>query len=476
MDTMNAASARPDVARARTRPRLVLLATSLGVLLAQIDTSVVNLALKSIGADLNAGVSAMQWVIDAYNLVYASLLLTGGTLGDLYGRRLIFVLGIALFAVGTLVCALAPNAAILIGGRVVSGIGAAFELPISLVLLAIAYPDKHERAHALGIWASCNGLAFIIGPTLGGWLVDSIGWRSIFYVTLPVCAAALLLTLRAVGESAEPHGRKLDLPGQALAITGLGAFAFAAIEGSHWGWTSPLILSIVGVAVVALTLFVRVEARTEGPLLPLAFLRQPAFSAALAVAGLMTFGMYALLFIMPLYFQTVRGGSPFIAGLELLPMSVSFVIVSQLTGHLTNRFGPRLVMTAGMACMGVGALLLAFIGPATSLFAIEISLLVVGVGLGLNTAPVNGVAVAALPPARSGTASGVLNTARMVGATLGVAILVSIFAAYAGQQATMGGGFLPGLRAALIGSGAAELLGAVVAFAFIRRDSLQPKQ
>ena len=459
-------------ATAATRPRLVLLATSLGVLLAQIDTSVVNLALKSIGADLHAGVSALQWVIDAYNLVYAGLLMTGGTLGDLYGRRRVFVLGIALFTAGTLICALAPSTAILIGGRLVSGLGAAFALPMSLVLLTIAYPVREQRAHALGVWASCNGLAFIIGPTVGGWLVDSIGWRSIFYVTLPVCAAALMITFRAVGESAEPEGRRLDLPGQVLAIGCLAGFAFTAIEGSRWGWTSPVILALGAGAVVALALFVVVEARTPGPLLPLGFLRLPVFSASLAIAGFMTFGMYALLFIMPLYFQAVRGGSPFVAGLELLPMSVAFVIVSQLVGHVTNRFGPRLVMTAGMACMGLGALGLAAIGEGTGLAWIELALLVVGIGLGLNTAPVNGVAVAAVPQARSGTASGMLNTARMIGATLGVAILGSLFAAYAGQHAEPEAGFLPGLRWAMTGGGVAELLGAVIAFAFIRRDSL----
>jgi len=457
----------------RTRPRLVLVATSLGVLLAQIDTSAVNLALKSIGADLNSGVSALQWVIDAYNLVYAGLLLTGGTLGDLYGRRRIFISGIVLFMAGTLACALAPNAAVLIGGRIVSGLGAAFALPMSLVLLTVAYPHREERAHALGVWASCNGLAFIIGPTFGGWLVDTVGWRSIFYVTLPVCVAALALTYYAVGESAEPHGRQLDLPGQGLAIAGLGGFAFAAIEGSHWGWLSPPIMSIAGAAALAVVAFVLVEARTEGPMLPLGFLRRPVFSASLAVAGLMTFGMYALAFVIPLYFQTGRGNSPFVAGLELLPMPVSFVIVSQFAGHLINRFGPRLVMTAGMACMGTCGLMLAATGADTGLLPVELALLIGGVGLGLNTAPVNGVAVAAVPPARSGTASGVLNTARMVGATLGVAILGAVFAAHAGQQAGMGEGFLAGLRAAMTGSGTAEWLGAFIALGFIRRNSMQ---
>ena len=458
---------------AQTAPRLVLIASSLAVLFAQIDTSVVNLALKSIGSDLHAGISAMQWVVDAYNLVYASLLLTGGTLGDLYGRRRIFVLGIALFIVGTLVCALAPNATVLIAGRVVSGLGAAFMVPMSLVLLALAYPERHERAHAMGVWASCNGLAFIIGPILGGWLVDTIGWRSIFYLILPICAAALALTYAAVRESAEPAGRRLDLPGQVLAIAGLVAFAFAAIEGSHWGWTSPLILGTTAFAVAAYGLLVYVEARTPGPLLPLEFLRRPTFSASLACAGLMTFGMYALLFIMPLYFQTVRGTTPFLAGLDLMPMPIAFFVVSQFAGTLNNRLGPRVVMTAGMLCMGLGALTLAFVDEASSLVMIECALLVVGVGLGLNTAPVNGVAVAALPPARSGTASGMLNTTRMVGATLGVAILGALFAAHAGPQAAETSDFLDGLHVALAGGGGAELLGALIAVVFLRKDSLK---
>ena len=463
----------PNATSKETRPRLVLVATSLGVLFAQIDTSVVNLAIRSIDADLHAGISAMQWVVDAYNLVYASFLLTGGTLGDLYGRRRVFVAGILLFIVGTLVCALAPNAATLIAGRVVSGLGAACMVPMSLVLLALAFPDRRERAHAMGVWASCNGLAFIIGPMLGGWLVDTIGWRSIFYMILPVCAAAIALAYAAVRESAEPAGRRLDLPGQALAITGLVAFAFAAIEGSHWGWTSPIIVGTVMLAVAAFALLVFVEGRTPGPLLPLEYLARPTFSASLAIAGLMTFGMYALLFIMPLYFQTVRGETPFVTGLAMMPMPIAFFLVSQFVGHLNNRVGPRVVMTAGMLCMGLGALGLAAIGKTTALLPIELALLVVGVGLGLNTAPVNGVAVAALPPARSGTASGLLNTTRMVGATLGVAILGALFAAHAGPHAAGGDEFLTGMRTALAGGGAAELVGAVVAIAFIRKDSLK---
>jgi MFS transporter, DHA2 family, methylenomycin A resistance protein len=192
---------------------VILLTMSLGVLIAQIDTSVVNLAVKEIGASLGAEVTALQWVVDAYNLSYASLLLTAGTLADLYGRRRIFALGVALFALGSLVCGLAPNASVLVAGRAVAGLGAALEIPTSLAILAVAYTDSNERTRALGVWASCNGLAFIIGPTLGGMLVESVGWRSIFLLIIPICVLALVLTATWVPESKDPKDRSLDAPG-----------------------------------------------------------------------------------------------------------------------------------------------------------------------------------------------------------------------------------------------------------------------
>ena len=235
---------------------------SLGVLIAQIDTSVVNLAVKQIGAKLDAGVTALQWVVDAYNLVYASLLLTAGTLADLYGRRRIFALGIALFTLGSLVCGLAPNAIVLVAGRAIAGLGAALEVPTSLAILTVAYPDTKERTQALGLWASCNGLAFIIGPTVGGVLVDAVGWRSIFLLIIPLCAATLVLTWTSVPESKDPKGRKLDLPGQALAIAALGALSLAVIEGPRWGWLSVGSITVVRRSAIATAvLFLRRQGR-----------------------------------------------------------------------------------------------------------------------------------------------------------------------------------------------------------------------
>jgi MFS transporter, DHA2 family, methylenomycin A resistance protein len=465
-------------ARAGIQPHIlqgttaVLVTMSLGVLIAQIDTSVVNLAVKKIGASLGAGVTELQWVVDAYNLVYASLLLTAGTLADLYGRRRIFALGIALFMLGSLVCGFAPNATVLIGGRAVAGLGAALEIPTSLAILTVAYRDRKERAHALGVWASCNGLAFVIGPTLGGVLVDSVGWRSIFLLIVPICVLALVLTMTSVPESTDPKGRSLDAPGQALAIAGLGALSLAVIEGPRWGWESIGGVAAFVASALSAVLFVLRQKDSNGALVPLAMFENRVFSASLGIAAAMTFGMYAMLFLTPLYLQGGRGDGALLAAIELLPMSVTFVIVSQLSGKIANAYGPRLPMTLGMAMMGTGLFMLALIPLNQSLLLIEAALLVIGCGLGLNTGPVNAVAVANAPSARSGTASGLLNTARMVGATLGVALLGAIFAMFSGGGG--GGHVAAGLPPAFIVGGIGEMLGAVAAFAFIRHDSLDP--
>jgi DHA2 family methylenomycin A resistance protein-like MFS transporter len=468
--TMTASSVRTHRAHSTS---LILLTTSLGVLIAQVDTSVVNLALKEIGVSLGAGVTALQWVVDAYNFVYASLLLTAGTLADLYGRRRIFALGIALFTLGSLLCGLAPNAAALVIGRAVAGLGAALEIPTSLAILTVAYPDTKERAQALGVWASCNGIAFIIGPTLGGVLVASAGWRSIFLLIIPLCVSALVLTAAAVPESKDPTGRKLDLPGQALAVAALGALSLGVIEGPRWGWESIGSVAAFVSAAVAAALFIVRQRGEDGALVPLTMFRNCVFSASLGIAAAMTFGMYAMLFLTPLYLQASRGDSALVAGIALLPMSVTFVIVSQLSGKIANTYGPRLPMTLGMAMMGSDLFMLALIPHIDSLLLVEAALLVIGCGLGLNTAPVNGVAVANAPAARSGTASGLVNTARMVGATLGVAVLGALFAVFAGGSPDAAH-VIAGLPPAFIVGGIGEMIGAAAAFTFIRRGSLQP--
>jgi MFS family permease len=341
---------------------------------------------------------------------------------------------------------------------------------MSLVLLTLAYPETMARQRALGIWASCNGLAFILGPTLGGLLVDSFGWRSIFYLILPLCAAALMLARNAVPESASPTGRKLDVRGQAAAIVALSGFAFIAIEGSHFGWTSSTVTTTAAIAAVAAAIFARIECANPAGLVPFAVFDSRPFSAALGVAGLMTFGIYALLFLMPLYFQTVRGDSSLMAGIHLLPLSMAFVAVSRWNGAIVHAIGFRATMAAGMAAMGLGEWLCGFFSADTKAWLVAAPLCITGAGLGLNTAPVNSVAVANVPDARAGTASGLVNAARMIGATFGVAILGAVFAHAAGQSETASD-FLAGLRRALGVGGTAELAGAVLALCFIGRDS-----
>jgi EmrB/QacA subfamily drug resistance transporter len=459
---------------ARRSTTVILFTMCLGVFIAQLDSQVVNLAIKHIGSDLNAGISQLQWVMDSYNLFYATLLLTGGTLGDLYGRVRIFAIGIGLIVLGSIVCAVASDAMVLIGGRALTGIGSALEVPTSLAILTVTYADAKQRASAIGIWAGCNGLALAVGPTIGGLLVDAAGWRSIFALVVPVSVAAMALAIKAVPESSDPKGRRLDPAGQTFAIAALAALSFVTIEGPHWGFTAPTILVLAAVFVVASALFVYGARGRKDALVPLDVFSQREFSAALAVAGMMTFGMYAMLFLTPLYLQSLGGASAFAVGLELLPLSVTFVIVSHYSGALAKRVGARVMMTAGMGAMGAGLLLLTLVSPTPAMTLITVALLVIGAGLGLNTGPVNAVAVASLPPARSGTASGLINTARMIGATLGIAVLGAVFAVHAAAQTAEA--MVSGLRVAYLGGALVELAGAMIALVFIRNDSMEQRK
>ena len=444
-----------------------LMVALLGMLIAQIDTSVANLATPVIGRDLGAGVGQLQWVIDGFNLVYGGLLLTGGTLGDLYGRRRIFVIGIGLFCLGSIACAMAPNAAWLIGGRMVAGVGAALDVPLTLAFLSVAYPDPKERAHAVGLWAAANGLAFVIGPTLGGFLVETLGWRSIFWLVVPLGALAWILAIRSIEESKGEQDRKLDLPGQVLLIGALGTFTLAAIEGHGWGWLSWPTLVCIGAAPVLLAGLIAVERGKETGLVPLRFFAIRKFSGGLVVTAAMTFGMYGMFFIAPIYLQNIRGASAFTAGLEMLPMPIAFFLLSQRSGHLAHKLGIRAMLIIGMGCMGAGVIALSFLQQATPLGWIEAAFVVAGIGLGFNTGPVLNMVVVALPKDRAGTGSGLANTARLTGATLGVAILGAILASHqvAGVDAAQ---FMAGMSAALKTGGVVLWLGGIAAAAIAR--------
>ena len=453
---------------------MLLFAMCLGVFIAQLDSQVVNLALRQIGISLGTNVSALQWVMDSYNLCYATLLLTGGTLGDLFGRVRIFVIGLALIVAGSILCAVAPDTLTLIAGRALTGVGAALTVPTSLAILTVAYPDPKARTHAIGIWASCNGIAIAVGPTVGGLLVDAAGWRSIFALSVPLCALAMVIAYWYVPESRDAKDRHLDPLGQFFAIVSLAALAFLTIEGPHGTWVSPMNVILALLFVASGIAFVMVERNKPGAMVPLDLFRISQFNAALAGAITMTFGMYAMLFLTPIYLQQQGGMSAFQVGLFLLPMSIAFIIVSQMSGWLDKLLGTRILMTAGLGCMGLGLLLLTRISVKPDLILIGSALLIIGIGLGLNTAPVNAVAVASVARQRAGTASGLVNTSRMIGATLGIAILGAIFAVHAAAGSPQDA--VTGLRLAYFGGACAEFAGALIAVTFIRADAARQTQ
>ncbi|HVV10367.1 MFS transporter [Amycolatopsis sp.] len=424
------------------RKDLTLLSLCLGLFLAQTDTTAVNLALPAIGADLHGGLPDLQWVIDAYNVAFAALLLTGGTLGDRFGRRRLFRCGIAIFVAGSVLCALAPGTSMLIGARSVQGVGGALAIPQSLALMAVAFPERRERNRAMAAWSTVTGIALASGPVLGGFLVREAGWEWIFWLNVPIGLAALALTV-AVPESADQRPRGIDLRGQLLGIVFLGTLTYAVVQT---GLAPALIAVVAGVA------FVLTERRDDA-MLPLGLLRRGQLPVAAVVASCMTFGMYGFLLLASLELQ--QHADALRAGLELLPMPLMVVIGSPLTGRLVTCFGPRPAMTAGMALMGAGLAAYALGGADVPTPWLEVIFGVLGAGLSLNTGPVVNVAVSAVEPDRAGLAAGVANLARMFGSALGVAVL-GVVLAHAGLGVALGIGAV------------VEFGGAVVAWAGVR--------
>jgi DHA2 family methylenomycin A resistance protein-like MFS transporter len=437
---------------------LLLVTMCLAVLLAQVDTSVVNLAVRSIGATLDASVAGLQWVLDGYNLAYALLLLTGGLLSDLYGRRRLFLLGSAIFTGGSVMCAGAPDIAALIGGRAIAGAGAALLLPASLSIIRVEWSEERARNRALGVWGACNGLAFVVGPTVGGALVDASGWRSVFLIAVPLGLATIGLALRAVPESRDPSGRHFDAPGQLCGAVALGGLALAGIDAARDAKVAVVALLI---GTVACLLFRRTERRRGAEaMVPLDLFRSRSLVGVLTATSVMTFGMYGVLFLVPLVLQangTLPAGA---AGLALVPMAGLFFVLSNASGRIAENLGVRSMIGGGTALIGSGLLVIAATGAGEPLWLAEAGLVLTGCGMGLNTGPLFGVAVGSVPAARAGSAASLINVARMVGATLGVAVLGSAFA--------MAGAGAPGLRAAMLFGGTVQIVGAFAAWRALR--------
>jgi DHA2 family methylenomycin A resistance protein-like MFS transporter len=429
---------------------MVLLVMCVGYFLVLLDVTVVNVALPHIGAGLHASVSGLQWVVDGYAIALAALMLAGGTIGDLYGHKRVVLAGLAVFGAGSAGCGLAPSVGVLVAARVVQGVGAALLLPGTLAIVTRAYPG----ARAIGIWAGVGSAALPAGPVLGGALVAGLGWRSVFFLNLPIVAIALPTAAVVVRESREAAGRRLDAAGSALAAALLAALTYALIEGS---------LAAGVLAAALLAAFVAVERRPD-PMLPLGLLRRPAFTVANGAAGTMNLCTLGMLFVTTLFLQDVQGRAPLEAGLVLLPLFAPLVVLAPLTGRIIARIGPRVPMAVGLLVAAVGLALLTRVNPGTGASALVPALLLWGAGLGVLTPAAVTAAMGAVPRERAGLASAVNNTARQAGGAVGIAG----FGALAGAPAARAS-FLSGLHAGALVAAGLYVVAAVAAARLIPR-------
>lgn len=494
----------------RKTKMLTLGAMCFALFMAMLDNTVVNVALPRISQDLGSGISGLQWIISAYTLVFATLMLTGGTLGDIMGRKKFFLAGLLVFTAGSLLCALAPSLAVLIAGRGVQGLGAALLMPGTLSILTNTFLDPRERAQAIGIWAGISGLALAMGPVVGGLLVDSFGWQSVFYLNVPIGIIALAVSWFAVRESKNPEGRRLDIPGQILAVITLGALTYALIEANNWGWTSPVTLALFAVTVVGMVFFVLVERSSSSPMLQLRFFRNPTFAASALCAAVISFGMFGMFFFLSLFFQNIQGYTPLQAGLRALPNTLMIVAFAPLAGRVVGHIGAKIPMALGLTLNAVSLFLFIRVQVDTGYGGIWPLLALAGFGMAIVMTPMTAAIMSTVPPQRAGMAAATTNASREIGGVFGIALLGAIVThiftrdlnrvvdqmglppalkatileqASHGVEQTGGGlpaggqfealtlalksSFVSGMHIALIVAGAALLLGAIVAAVFV---------
>ncbi|KUM84127.1 MULTISPECIES: MFS transporter [Streptomyces] len=400
----------------------VLAVCCLSMFLVGLDTTIVNVGLPAIGRGLDVDTRGLEWIVDAYTLVLASLLISSGALADRFGRRRVFQCGLAAFGAASLVCALAPSAGVLIAARALQGIGASMLSPVALAIVVNAMPDPRERAQAIGIWASVFGLSMAAGPVTGGALLAGLGWRSLFWINAPVIAAALLLSAMFVPESRAPRARRLDLPGQVLLTVVLAVVVGVLIEGPRIGWTSPAGLAGYAGAAVATAAFVRVESRRREPLMDPRIFRSPVFSGAVLGAVAVFVALTMTLLLNTLYLQNTREWTPLAAGVATLPLAVGATVCAPWSGRMVGRTGPRLPLLLAGGFITAGGLCLVRLTPHTSVFLLLAAYLLIGVGFGFANAPITNTAVNGLPPARAGVAGAITSTARQLGSALGIAL------------------------------------------------------
>ncbi|MEP9328546.1 MFS transporter [Paraburkholderia phymatum] len=453
MNTSPAPHFTPALAR-------IVATVSIGFVVTQLDVTIVNIALAKIGADLGANVTGLQWIVDAYTLAFAVLMLSAGVLGDRFGARRMFACGIALFAAASLACGLAPDAATLVGARAVQGMGAAAMLPNSLALLnAACGHDPKLRARAVGLWTAAGAIAIAAGPVIGGLLIAAFGWRAIFLVNLPICALGLAATFAWVPLAPstasaadtpersrnDPAARGIDPAGQLLAIVALTAFTGAVIEWRPLGLRHPLVGGGFVLALIAAAAFIVAERRVRTPMLPLTFFSNRTFSAAVLFGICVNLTYYGVVFVLSLYLQHARGETALQAGLAFLPLTGGFLVSNVASGWVVGRCGARVPMIAGAMTAALGYGLLHFVGAASPLWALLVPFLLIPSGMGLAVPAMTTAVLASADRQRAGTASAVLNTARQAGGAVGVAT----FGALAGASDAAGSAVAAQVVAAL---------------------------
>jgi EmrB/QacA subfamily drug resistance transporter len=418
------------------RRQLVLAICCLSLFIAGINVTIVNVALPSIGRTFGASVSGLQWTVAAYTLVIACLLMLSGSLGDRFGRRRVFQIGLVVFTLGSLLCSVAPGLGWLVSFRAMQAVGGSMLNPVAMSIIVNTFTDRKERARAVGIWGSVLGLSLAVGPVIGGALVTGVGWRSIFWITVPIDIAAIVLTQRFVPESKAPSPRRFDPAAQALIVVVLASLTYGIIEGPSRGWGSALILGLFALSALGAAVLVAVESHRREPLMDLRFFRSAPFSGANLIAVVAFAALGGFLFLNTLYLQDVRGYSALTAGLFMIPMAVTLAVCAWLSGRIVGRRGPRLPLVLAGPPMALGALLLAHTTSHTPVLYLVVAFALFGIGSGLVTAPISNTAVSGMPIEQAGVAGAVASTGRQVGSSLGVAVTGSLVAAGAGASFT----------------------------------------
>jgi len=447
-----------------------LAAVAFGLFMIMLDNTIVNVALPSIQRELGAQLSELEWIVAGYALSFATLILTGGKLADLLGRRRMFTIGLAVFSAASLACALAPSAGFLIGARVVQGVGAAFLNPASLSIISATFPPR-ERGAAIGIWAGVSATALAIGPLVGGVLVEQVGWSSIFYVNVPIGVVAIIASYLLIDESKDTSpGQRLDPLGLATSALGLFALTYGLIEADANGWTSPRIVGAFVVAAVALAAFLLLESRQRAPMLDLNLFRNSTFAGANVVILMVTLGLFGVLFFLSLYLQNILGYSPARAGAAFLPMTVLIVLTAPIAGRISDRRGSRWLLTLGMTLVAVQFVYLSRVGVHEAYLSLVPAMVLGGIGMACVMSPGTAAAMSSVPIDKSGVGSAVVNTSRQVGGSIGIALMGAIMAGAIGAQATPQA-FVDALSTAFVVAAGIALAGALIAAATIRNHA-----